>query len=207
MRLCISSVLYILTCLYGVSASNDVLTVMSRSFYIEHRMAIGFARLDLSKAPPKFNSLEEWERVKSTKMDTCARMVQHILSRDDAPDPIIKDGYICFPNLPPLPVGQLPSFLRKLLIYLDYVTLGPLLKNVRLRRLYLLLFVDAFQILTLYGIKFLYIDGQTSFNNRAKIVKRFREDPTYRVLIISSVGSTGLNLTVADTVIFLVSLS
>jgi len=61
-------------------------------------------------------------------------------------------------------------------------------------------------VLTLYGIRHLSIDGQTSFQKRAKIVEIFCKDPTYRVLIVSSVGSNGLNLTVASVVIFLVSL-
>jgi SNF2 family DNA or RNA helicase len=60
-------------------------------------------------------------------------------------------------------------------------------------------------VLDLYEIKFLYIDGTSSFHKRAKIVKQFCEGSEYRVLIISSVGSTGLNLSAASAVIFLVS--
>lgn len=39
---------------------------------------------------------------------------------------------------------------------------------------------------------------------RHQIVRRFQKEPESRVLIISSVGSTGLNLSVANIVIFLV---
>jgi hypothetical protein len=53
--------------------------------------------------------------------------------------------------------------------------------------------------------EFVFIDGQTSFQKRAKIVDTFNKDPTFRVLIISSVGSNGLNLTVASSIIFIVS--
>lgn len=56
----------------------------------------------------------------------------------------------------------------------------------------------------MYGIRHLSIDGQMSFQQRAKVVKMFAEEPEYRVLIMSSVGSVGLNLTVASAIIFLV---
>ena len=48
------------------------------------------------------------------------------------------------------------------------------------------------------------MDGDTSFEKRAKIVKQFNTDPTIRVLIFTSVGSSGLNLSVANHLIFLV---
>jgi SNF2 family DNA or RNA helicase len=48
------------------------------------------------------------------------------------------------------------------------------------------------------------MDGRTSNDRRAKIVSQFIKDPCIRVLIFSSVGSSGLNLSRANTVIFLV---
>lgn len=44
-----------------------------------------------------------------------------------------------------------------------------------------------------------------AFQKRAEIVKQFCEGTEYRVLIISNVGSTGLNLSVASVMILLVS--
>ena len=64
--------------------------------------------------------------------------------------------------------------------------------------------LTVLQILTLYGIKHLYIDGQLSYQQRAKVVAQFCSNPEYRVLIMSSVGSVGLNLTIACIIIFLV---
>lgn len=43
-----------------------------------------------------------------------------------------------------------------------------------------------------------------SFPQRAKVVKQFCVDDKICVLIMSSVGSIGLNLTVASVIIFLV---
>jgi hypothetical protein len=62
-------------------------------------------------------------------------------------------------------------------------------------------------VLDLYEIKFLYIDRTSSFHKRTKILKQFCKGSEYCVLIISSVGSTGLNFSVALAVIFLVSVA
>ena len=57
----------------------------------------------------------------------------------------------------------------------------------------------------LYGVHTVSIDGKTEYEKRSEIVKRFNTDPTCRVLLFSKVGNVGLNLTCANTVIFLVS--
>jgi SNF2 family DNA or RNA helicase len=59
--------------------------------------------------------------------------------------------------------------------------------------------------LTVNGIKCTWINGEMSFTQRAEAVERFRSDPEIRVLIISAVGGTGLNLAFADIVLFGVS--
>jgi SNF2 family DNA or RNA helicase len=51
------------------------------------------------------------------------------------------------------------------------------------------------------------MDGQSSFEDRAKIVDQFDNDPSIRVLFFTSVGSYGLNLSVANHVIFVVCAS
>ena len=45
-----------------------------------------------------------------------------------------------------------------------------------------------------YGIRYLRFDGKTPPTTREKILIKFRDDPDIRVLIISQVGSTGLNI-------------
>lgn len=118
------------TWLYSVSTSNGVLQIVSRSFYIEHRMAVNYARLNLSEKPPVFKTLAEWETKKSTKIDTCARIIKHILSRDDAPELEVVDGKIHIPDLPPLSPEQLDKLVDKAILYQEYPSLGPLLHNV-----------------------------------------------------------------------------
>ena len=60
------------------------------------------------------------------------------------------------------------------------------------------------QILALYNVKFLWIDGDLDYAKRAAIVKDFVESKDIMVLIFSSVGSVGLNLSCANYIVFLV---
>jgi SNF2 family DNA or RNA helicase len=68
------------------------------------------------------------------------------------------------------------------------------------------LLIQCMQVFKLYKIPHLHIDGRTSFDGRAKIIAKFVEDPSIRVLFFTSVGSVGLNLSVANIIIFLVCL-
>jgi hypothetical protein len=173
-------------------------------------MSVGFARLRLDEKIPVFNSLEEWEPVKSTKMDICAKMCSHLLSSDDAPDMDFCNGTVTFPPLPTPNTGERVTQETKILIYQEFPSLGPLLRNVRVLHFCIFCYVFGsynLQLLDLYGLRYAFIDGQMTFAQRAKVVATFNRDPTLRILIISSVGSAGLNLTAASTIIFLVCIS
>ncbi|ROT38337.1 putative TBP associated factor [Sodiomyces alkalinus F11] len=53
------------------------------------------------------------------------------------------------------------------------------------------------------SVSFLRLDGSVEANKRQSIVNKFNHDPSYDVLLLTtSVGGLGLNLTGADTVIF-----
>jgi len=55
----------------------------------------------------------------------------------------------------------------------------------------------------LSGVQYLRLDGSVEANKRQDIVNKFNSDPSYDVLLLTtSVGGLGLNLTGADTVIF-----
>jgi TATA-binding protein-associated factor len=147
-----------------------------------------YPRSSLKAKIPSFNSLEEWQEKKSTKIDICAHMCLHLLSRDDAAPMIFKDGGVIFPEAPQPTPGEVISRNNKILIYQEFPSFGPLVR----------------QVFKLYGIPHLHIDGQTSYDDRAKIVSKFVTGSSFRVLFFSSVGATGLNLSAANTVIFLV---
>eukprot|EP00192_Tetraselmis_astigmatica_P001352 CAMPEP_0117692082 /NCGR_PEP_ID=MMETSP0804-20121206/26113_1 /TAXON_ID=1074897 /ORGANISM="Tetraselmis astigmatica, Strain CCMP880" /LENGTH=1797 /DNA_ID=CAMNT_0005505457 /DNA_START=126 /DNA_END=5519 /DNA_ORIENTATION=+ len=54
------------------------------------------------------------------------------------------------------------------------------------------------------GVSFLRLDGNVAASKRFEVAQRFNADPTIEVLLLTtSVGGLGLNLTTADTVVFL----
>ena len=63
---------------------------------------------------------------------------------------------------------------------------------------------EFLQVFNLYGIEVLRIDGNMPFAKRQTVVDAFHTKGSPRVLIFSSVGTAGLNLSIADVVILLV---
>ncbi|KAF5309269.1 hypothetical protein D9611_015099 [Ephemerocybe angulata] len=161
--------------------------VSSSRFYIEHRMGVTFAQADPDAPLPKFDSLDEWEPVKSTKVDICAQIVRHLLSRDDAPRVEFVDGSPVFPPMPSIDIASPPTTKNKIVIYQEFPSYRPVLENV----------------LRLYGVDSLAFDGRMTYERRSEVIARFKTDPLCRVLLFSRVGNVGLNLTCANTVIFM----
>jgi hypothetical protein len=95
-------------------------------------MGATYPRLSLSDSIPHFDTLDNWQKHKSTKLDTCARMCQHLLSRDDAPEMVFGNGQVKFPDIPMLKDSEKISQERKILIYQEFPSFGPLLRNVSL---------------------------------------------------------------------------
>lgn len=63
---------------------------------------------------------------------------------------------------------------------------------------------DLFQSGAVSGVQWLRLDGTVAAKARFGVAQRFNADPTIDVLLLStSVGGHGLNLTTADTVVFL----
>lgn len=62
----------------------------------------------------------------------------------------------------------------------------------------------ASEVLGPHGISYLRIDGKMDPSERFRVVQRFNSDPSVDVLLLTThVGGLGLNLTSADTVVFL----
>jgi len=53
-----------------------------------------------------------------------------------------------------------------------------------------------------WGIKVLQLDGSTPTDQRQQLVDQFNSSPVITVLLLSMAGSSGINLTKPDTVIF-----
>ncbi|KAF8597007.1 hypothetical protein BDV93DRAFT_513682 [Ceratobasidium sp. AG-I] len=87
--------------------------------------------------------------------------------------------------------SQCPPALRdrKILIFIVYDLHREIMKQA--------------SALKLKGRKCLEYDGKMSPAARAQAIKTFEEDPDIKVMLISNVGTTGLNLAVASVVIFM----
>lgn len=73
------------------------------------------------------------------------------------------------------------------------------------RRSFDLIYIDGSdQILRLWDIETMEINGRRSPMQRAQIMKEFREMETSAVLIVSSVATAGLNLDCANILIIVV---
>jgi TATA-binding protein-associated factor len=105
-----------------------------QKFYLEYRVAVGYAKQDPGDAWPSFKTLEEWEPLKSTKMDTCARVVAHYLSDDNIQDVTFVAGCPVFPELVKTHKDQLRQT-RRIIIYAEFSSMAPLLQNVCIHRL------------------------------------------------------------------------
>ncbi|KAF8074473.1 P-loop containing nucleoside triphosphate hydrolase protein [Lyophyllum atratum] len=158
----------------------------TRRFYLEYRTAVGFSKEDPAAPFPSFRSLAEWLPVKSTKMEVTAQVCKHYLRDDSVGDVEFVDGHPVFPDIPDIPPDRVQQK-RRIIIYAEFSSMAPLLQNV----------------LRLHGIESLALNGKTSIENRNKHVRNLYDDKhPARVLIFSSVGSAGLNLAIADVLIF-----
>jgi TATA-binding protein-associated factor len=87
-----------------------------------------YAKVNPEDPDPVFTSLYEWEEAKSTKMDACAKICRHYLSRDDVADVDFKDGQLVLPAHNPS--GQPFTQRRRVLIYSEFPSMAPILRNV-----------------------------------------------------------------------------
>lgn len=53
---------------------------------------------------PKISSSRDWAVCRSTKMEVTARIIQHHLTRDDAPPVAFENGFPVFPLFSPSPI-------------------------------------------------------------------------------------------------------
>ncbi|KAG2063412.1 hypothetical protein BDR04DRAFT_1038056 [Suillus decipiens] len=59
------------------------------------------------------------------------------------------------------------------------------------------------QILKLYDIQALVLNGTLTADERNDVINKFNTDPAQRVLLFSALGAVGLNLTVATIIVLL----
>jgi SNF2 family DNA or RNA helicase len=149
-------------------------------------------------------TMEEWETMKSTKLDLVAKLAKYLLSDDNCPKNFLdENGEFTIPVYV-APAGAKKT--DKILIFQEYMSLTPLLKRVsKLRhRRHVLQIHNATKVLELHGVKCLVLNGGVARNKRMDILKKFTQDDEPRALIISKVGTTGLNCSRANHVLVVV---
>jgi TATA-binding protein-associated factor len=92
-------------------------------------LAVAYAKEDASELTPRFTTLDEWEPLKSTKMDACARVCAHYLKHDHVDDVRFEEGELIFPDVLEIPGAKLPRR-RRIIIYSEFPSMAPLLQNV-----------------------------------------------------------------------------
>jgi hypothetical protein len=140
-------------------------------------------------------------------MDACAKICRYYLYEDGVEPISFEGGRVVFPPVYKYNPSTGNTRNRRILIYSEFPTKTKLLQNVRRSYLFLVLVADdgvRMQVLTLHGVESLAIDGTLSFEKRDRIVSQFHQPDSPRVLIISKVGSAGLNLSIADIVLYFV---
>jgi hypothetical protein len=93
-------------------------------------MGVTWTRENTSDQVPTFESMESWQKAKSTKIDYLARICQHILKRDDMPAIQLKDGEVIFPPPPTTPHATQDV---KIIIYMEFSVFIPLVESVRFK--------------------------------------------------------------------------
>ncbi|KDQ05768.1 hypothetical protein BOTBODRAFT_122291 [Botryobasidium botryosum FD-172 SS1] len=162
----------------------------SSSFYLSYRIVLCHHQ-GLSVEVP--STLEEYRANPSSKLDVLVFLLRHHLQRDDnGPVHFDEDGKITDDGkAPPLARGQVAAQETKILLTRD---------------------VSLSQVLALHGIGVCSIDGKTPQAERTKILQAFNALEAHvvdglpcRVLVVSQVGSTGLNIARANIVMLFVS--
>jgi len=100
--------------------------------------------------------------MKSTKMDMCTRICAYYLTDDHILDISFDNGEVHFPTIP----GQCQDFPERsqhIIIYAEFPSMTLLLQNVCPVACLLMCSDASTQILSLYGVPSLAINGQIAF--------------------------------------------
>ncbi|TFK60078.1 hypothetical protein BDN72DRAFT_905285 [Pluteus cervinus] len=157
-----------------------------KAFFHDYRTEIGYPRTN--KLFPTFKTINEWLAKPSAKLAFTIKLLKHCLLHDDAPPPsLTPEGNILFPECPEVPAGQTAPQTRKILLYHEFPMMAHTIRSA----------------LAVNGIPCAVINGSMTITARNTVIRRFINAPNSpRVLLLSSVGGTGLNMARASIVIF-----
>ncbi|KAF7965368.1 hypothetical protein HWV62_44115 [Athelia sp. TMB] len=186
----------------------------SESFYLNLRLAIAvpasWNRADGEPRPPNYTSLEDLNTRGGNKLLTGLKLTKHLLIADDIGIPTFSGEHI-YPDPPVRAPGQTVPRQRKLLFYHEFTMMADIIQSViaslifnRVIHLITFSFDSLFQAFEVSGINCIVYNGSMKLSERTKALNEFRSSSTHRVLLMSKVGTVGLNLTCADIAIALV---
>ncbi|KAG7439049.1 uncharacterized protein BT62DRAFT_924955, partial [Guyanagaster necrorhizus] len=180
------------------SKTHGAVDVMDAgAFLLNYRLVVAYPQSQrdpdyLSKSGkkkfPPFESLEEWEKYPGAKLEATLRLCRHYLSDDNVSPPYIEDGHLVFPDPPAMVTGDKKKRIQqiKILIFHEFPMMDELI-------------MSAF---IMNGIKILSLNGSMRLMACQQVVEKFlHPDSDVRVLLLSQVGSSGLNLMRASVVI------
>jgi Helicase conserved C-terminal domain len=177
-------------------------------------------------------SIIDWEQMKSKKLEVLVDVVKYHLATDGAPPMQMAHNQVVAPSVPQAPSVSIaedldqtrttpsstepsatkptvnPPLDDKLVVLSVFPSNNALIKCVRVP-----LYIHwrhsthkLLQILDLHGVRYVEINGYMSPAERSAAVKTFRDAGRNgpRVLILSQVGMTGLNLPFACILVMLV---
>ncbi|KAJ3489622.1 hypothetical protein NLJ89_g11513 [Agrocybe chaxingu] len=132
------------------------------------------------------SDINDWQGRIGSKAQALVNVIRHYLGHDQALHPTSDDdGVVTYPPHPAVPEGERPPQTRKIMVYFNFTMMADLLVSV----------------LHVNGIEALCLTGGIPIDRRSGIVREFQERSDVRVLLFTSVGSTGLNMTCANVMI------
>ncbi|KAG1838807.1 P-loop containing nucleoside triphosphate hydrolase protein [Suillus subalutaceus] len=140
------------------------------------------------------SNLDEWAKDASRKLDVLAQVIRYHHEKDNRPPLRIADDKLVASSANPDVVEGIVDLTPcdKILVYCAFPSS----------------YTQVMKVLALYGIQTLQIYGKLSMSTRTDIIAEFKNSGRdgARVLIISNVGLTGLNLPCANILIIVDSL-
>ena len=183
---------------YSTLCEGLILIIISQDFYLSARKITthyAFADAHDSNGPREFTTLEQWRANESTKLKALVKIVEHHLAEDGRP-PLKIEGTDDDPNrLVPLRDNKDPRTPGMQPDKIVLVNSLPLMNPV------------ITQILRLHNIDVYEMTGKMSMKARDEALKSFSAKTSrdgQRVLLMSEVGTVGLNIDCANVIIFIV---
>ena len=151
-------------------------------------------------------TLEEWEKDPSRKLDVLAEILRHHLESNNAPPLHVKDDKLVPADSPQIEIRDLGP--DKIVVYSAFPSSFQLIEVSFWGVMALFICTYARKVLKLHGIQTLQLNGSMNMSSRSQALQSFRssDEKGPRVLVLSNVGMTGLNLPCANILVILVRL-